>query len=141
MTTYRDLAPLPYFGAGTSEALVAVGWLGRGQPYAKGAIPAAVYNRLKELLVQPFQPFASGGFHECEFCQSAKHKGNANLFVPEEGRVFVCPELILHYISAHEYQPPREFCDAVLACPDTGSVEYERLFLANGGRALVPSAG
>jgi len=50
-------------------------------------------------------------------------QGILNLFVPGTGIVYVAPKLILHYIDAHEYQPPAEFCDAVLACPPMGSVE------------------
>jgi len=142
MTTYRDLGPLPYFGEDSSETLVAIGWLGRDQPFSKGSTPPAVFLRLKRLLLQPFQPIVSAGVHECELCQfEAERRGSTNLFVPADRRLFVCPELITHYMNAHQYQPPREFCDAVLMCPDTHTMEYKRLLLASGGRRLVQDAG
>jgi hypothetical protein len=42
-------------------------------------------------------------------------------------------------MNAHQYRPPEAFCQAVLRCPDTRSMEYKRLFLANGGREMVQS--
>jgi hypothetical protein len=33
--------------------------------------------------------------------------------VEHEGRVYVCPALILHYILDHSYRPPDEFVQAV----------------------------
>ncbi len=84
----------------------------------------------------------AAGFHKCELCQfEGEVAGGTNLFVPGDGVLFVCPELILHYINAHGYQPPQSFCDAVMACPDTRSSEYKRLFLDNGGRILMRHVG
>jgi hypothetical protein len=141
MATYADLEPLPNLQSPLSQspdAMVAVGWLGRDRPFARGSIAEPIYRRLRELLLDPFQPFASAGLHGCELCQfEPEARGNTNLFVPGDGRIFVCPGLIVHYINAHTYQPPHVFCDAVLVCPDTRSMEYKRRLLANGGRDLV----
>lgn len=52
---------------------------------------------------------------------------------PENQFLYVCPELITHYISVHGYSPPEEFCEAVLACPQMGSDEYLAAVAANGG--------
>jgi hypothetical protein len=57
-------------------------------------------------------------------------------FIPSNDVVYVCPELILHYINAHGYSPPREFCEAVLACPDIRTMEYKKRLLAAGLRVL-----
>ena len=141
MTTYPDLDPLPYFGAECADSLRAIGWLGSGHRFTKGPISADTYDRLKQLLVNPFQPLVAFGFHTCDLCQFEGESGSANLFVPADGFLFVCPELILHYINAHHYQPPQAFCDAVMICPDTRSVEYKRSFLVNGGRKLMRHAG
>jgi hypothetical protein len=89
----------------------------------------AVSKRLEEL-AREFPP-ASGSLSEdfieyyCDrHAPASIAKGFSNLFVPGAGLVYVAPELILHYIDAHQYQPPRAFCDAVLACPPMGSAEY-----------------
>jgi hypothetical protein len=52
--------------------------------------------------------------------------------VPGDGAIYCCPELITHYINAHEYAPPAAFAAAVIACPDTRSMEYKRLLVKLG---------
>jgi hypothetical protein len=51
-------------------------------------------------------------------------------------KIYVCPELITHYVNAHYYKPPEVFCDAVLACPAMGSLEYKRSLIACKGNVL-----
>jgi hypothetical protein len=60
LAAYRDLEPLDYFGAVGS--LRAVGWLERGVPFRTGDVDERVYQRLRELLTDVFQPFASGDY-------------------------------------------------------------------------------
>lgn len=120
------------------DGLRAVGWLERGRPFATGVVSQDVYRRLKELLENPWQPFALAGLHSCDLCRhEPEARGGNNLFVPGDGFLFVCPELMAHYINAHGYRPPEEFCEAVLRCPETHSMEYKKAFLANGGRSLM----
>lgn len=141
MAAVPDLNPLAVFGEQYADVLRAVGWLGRDQPFNTGPTPSTVFERLRSLLNAPFQPVAFAGSHRCDLCQfEGEASSCANLFVPGDGKLLVCPALILHYINAHRYQPPSVFCDAVLACPDTHSPEYKRRFLANGGRELVRRA-
>jgi hypothetical protein len=40
--------------------------------------------------------------------------------------------MIAHYILAHNYAPPAEFCDAVLRCPPMSSPEYFEAIVKNG---------
>ncbi len=79
------------------------------------------------------------GWHDCDFCRVSSGPrqltldnvsvdlGNTNLFIPAGDRLLVAPSLILHYIDAHEYSPPTEFCDAVLACPEMRSMDYLKM--------------
>ena len=114
MATFPDLNPLPYFGNEYAATLRAVGWLGREQTFRKGTIAPDVYRRLRQLFNNPFQPFVAAGGHSCDLCQfESEATGSANLFVPADDLLLVCPELILHYINAHGYEPPKVFCDAV----------------------------
>ncbi len=135
MTWFADLAPCGYFVA--PQVTRAVGWLERGHEFTIGATPLAVYDRLRELFVDAFQPVALGGAHVCDVCQFDGAEGAANLWVPGDGFLYACPELIVHYIGAHSYHPPAEFQEAVLRCPDTHTTHYKREFLANGGRELM----
>jgi len=126
-----------------ADHILAVGWLEIACEFPTGTTSREVFIRLTELARNPWQPFVSIGYHECGLCQfSGEKSGTANLFIPFQGKIYVCPELITHYINAHYYSPPREFCEAVLACPPMDSMEYKRLLIACNGRVLwqTPSA-
>lgn len=113
--------------------VLAVGWLDRDHPYPRGPVTEAVYHRLRELLRNPWQPFVCAGSHGCELCRfEPEARGAANLFVPGDGVIYCCPGLITHYVNAHDYAPPAAFTAAVLACPDTRSMEYKRLLVQLG---------
>ena len=136
MTAIPDLTPCRYFPA-AAEHILAVGWLDASSTFSIGSTPANVFNRLKELARDPWQPFVFLGIHSCGLCQFEGEKsGTANLFIPHQGKIYICPELITHYINAHSYKPPDEFCDAVMACPDMRSMEYKRLLIACKGEIL-----
>ena len=132
---FSDLSNECQVAAGSK--IRAVGWLSGEVAFATGSTSPEAFSRLKLLIEAPFQPVAAGGSHECDLCQFEGDRGSANLFVPGAGCLYVCPELIVHYISAHRYKPPAEFLDAVLACPDADSMPYKKAFLANGGRELL----
>jgi hypothetical protein len=133
MTHIPDMTPCDYFPFEGATDLVAIGWLENGQDYSTGPVPEEFYRRLEELLRDPWQPIVTAGTDECSLCQFEGTRGTANLWVPFSGRVFVAPELILHYVNCHHYQPPDEFVDAVLECPDTRSMAFKRKLIANGG--------
>jgi hypothetical protein len=141
LTHFADLTHCDYFGTEYSHTLLAVGWLAQGKSFPIGSTEPAAYSKLKELLNDPWQPMVSCGVHDCELCQFDPPSGHVNLFVPNGAAIFVCPSLIIHYIAAHHYQPPSEFLAAVIACPDTRSIEYKKMFLQSGGRALVAKTG
>ncbi len=139
MTWFEDLSECDYFGLEPAVALRAVGWLERGRPFKTGAVDPSVYRRLCELRRNPWQPVVSPGLHECDLCQYEGATGSSNIFVPGSGILYVCPELVTHYMNVHGYAPPDEFCRAVLACPPMRSISYLKAILANGGRLLVNS--
>src|SRR5688500_8807398 len=114
------MSQLDYFPVADASTLRAIAWLERGTPYATGATPQDVYARLVELCKEPFEPFTACGYYECTLCQFDGAAGIKNLFIPGNGFLYVCPELIIHYINAHHYQPPADFAEAVLCCPAMG---------------------
>lgn len=64
------------------------------------------------------------------------------LFIPADKTIYVCPELIVHYMNAHGYAPPDIFCGAVLACPPMRSMQYLKALKDHGGAQLLrPSRG
>src|ERR1051326_4486028 len=117
---FEDLSPCSYFGKLSEQWLRAVGWLERGHEFRTGQVRVSVLEKLEALWRAPFAPCVFMGIHRCGLCQVGGPAGVANLWVPGNEFLYVCPELILHYIRAHEYLPPDEFCEAVLNCPLPG---------------------
>jgi hypothetical protein len=141
MTHFDDLAAFDCYGAEGAHSLRAIGWLTKDRPFATGKTDSDAFAKLKVLMQAPWQPMITLGAHECELCQFDAPCGNANLFVPNGDVVFVCPELIVHYIAAHHYRPPDEFITAVTNCPQTSTMEYKKLLIESGGRTLVRQSG
>jgi hypothetical protein len=145
MAWFEDGAACTYFGSDLSSCLRAVGWLAKRKPFTTGPMDRPAYDKLEELrkgFLQArwrwllFNHFL--GYHECDLCsESNAAEGIKNLFIPGPGFIFVAPELILHYIKAHAYQPPFEFSQAVLACPPVPSAAYLEAVSANGGGVLL----
>jgi hypothetical protein len=148
MAYYPDLGACDYFDWDTDGPLLAVGWLEFGRPVPTGQVSEQALARLRELLRDPWGPLFLGP-HTCDFCLrsygplqlgsfphaprfNAHALGSKNVFVPGDGKVYVAPELILHYVDEYGYAPPTEFEQAVLACPPMGSPEYLRAISERG---------
>src|SRR5262245_35516631 len=114
--------------------MVAVGWLARDCSFSRGPVTAAFQHKLEALFEDPYCPVSFLGSHLCEFCapitahphDHSYPNGSANLLVPGIDAIYACPSLIMHYVDAHEYQPPERFVSAVLACPTVCSETYFR---------------
>jgi hypothetical protein len=138
---FEDLSPCTGFFPPDAQVL-AVGWLERGRPYASGEVDRRVYEALAEIRKDPWQPFVTCGFHECDLCRfEGEARGKANLFIPADGVIYMCPELVVHYINGHGYAPPEPFRRAVLACPPMRSMAYLRALASCGGARLFRSSG
>jgi hypothetical protein len=147
MSHAEDLSPNGYFGR-WQDVLVSVGWLGRDHEYPRGAVSSEFFRALVRLLLEPWQPAVFAGRAPCALCQFSGgpgslafdgnkiQLGSANLFVPSpDGKVFVSPSLVAHYIDAHGYVPPKVFQEAVLECPPMGSLPYRKALHERGLRA------
>ena len=116
-----DLAPFDEPPYSSANQLIAVGWLEPTHPYSIGDVNDRFIRKLMELLVNPWEPAVTMGRHCCGFCRlsggpstfqlprgvqtPAVQMGTANVWVPADGRIFVAPSLVLHYIDAHGYAP------------------------------------
>jgi hypothetical protein len=113
--------------------LLNIGWLDLSHQFHRGCVPAGFLKRLAsfcELAVAQTR-----GFHECEFCQAPTlpliegglKLGSAEIRVfADDGTIFAAPNLILHYVSAHDYCPPPAFIDAVMTSISPPSTHYSR---------------
>jgi hypothetical protein len=94
-------------------------------------VSEAFLEALRKHVSTPWQPVVAAGSHRCEFCSVISDgrftRGSSNIWIPSEGVVYVAPELVLHYVEAHNYRPPAGFITAVLTCPDQGSDAYRAL--------------
>lgn len=136
MAHFKDLERCAYFPE-LCGVLTAVGWLARENEFNRGDVPKDFFAKLKGFCASPWQPVVSMGLHTCELCQFDAPAFGANLFVPYQGRIYVAPVGIVHYIASHWYRPPDVFVQAVMECPAMNSMAYKRGILENGGRALV----
>ena len=126
MTWYEDLGQKTQIAAG--EYVRAVGWLDSEKPYPKGHVSpedqalltrhAKGWSACVEALNWP----VAAGYHTCQFCENAH--GSGNFGVPAGRLLYVCPELVAHYVSAHDYAPPEEFITALRNAPLPGTPEF-----------------
>jgi hypothetical protein len=110
--------------------MVNVGWLGDGVAFETGGADSDVVDEL--LRLADYQQNVMRGVHYCDFCDEESPirlvapvpRGWVSLGMGEihvrgdGGTVFAAPSLIIHYITVHDYRPPREFQDAVRAAAD-----------------------
>ncbi len=123
--------------------LRAVGWLEYPREFRKGTAANGLVAKINEMAKQTsaiYSGFAFRGLHHCSYCAAAGlpvpplSGSHLNVFVPGTSIVYAAPAGIVHYIEEHSYQPPTEFVEAVLHCPDCRSEAYRAaLRAANDG--------
>ena len=119
MAFYEDLTPYTYVHPEEERAgTVNIGWLARRHPFPTGETSAVFRAKLLELCQRRVK--RTRGFHACDFCTGRdKPHRSAEIRVAGDGRVYAAPELVYHYVVAHQYRPPDEFIAAVLAWDDS----------------------
>jgi hypothetical protein len=136
MTYFPDLSPYTYLDeASTTPAetgALNVGWLAEGHEYARGSVGAGVIEGLYRALEHEVN--VTRGIHYCEFCNwgadppfpyaispvtGKRHLlGNSEIrVVGADGTVYAAPTWVVHYVAAHQYRPPEEFCEAAVLVP------------------------
>lgn len=138
MTTYPDLAPCR--AVSSDPNVLAVAWLGRGATFKTGAVAPEFFAKLMALCNDPWEPAPDRSWRDCEICQFDARQFKGRLFVPYEGKVYVAPTGIVHFVAAHWYQPPQAFIDAVMACPPTRGIEFRRALQRIVGENMLASA-
>ena len=130
---FEDLGARWYFPL--APDVVTVGWLEPEAPVSRGESPPAFVEALqRHLATRQYRPWMFAGVHRCEFCQQAIDTGE--LFIPTPAKLYLAPVMIGHYVVRHQYSPPPEFVEAVLACPAQDSDEYTRLIQRYGAICL-----
>ncbi|MFJ5684300.1 hypothetical protein [Streptomyces sp. NPDC093099] len=123
MTHYPDLTRYSYNES--DQEMVNVGWLAPEHDYRKGLVDKRVVDALRALSAGYDNQMR--GIHDCEFCDTDRPVilggpaldtevwlGSAEIRVQgADGMFYAAPNLVIHYITEHQYCPPEEFCRAV----------------------------
>ncbi len=126
MSWFPDMGTQTMIDGG--DHIRAVGWLSAQQPFSQGEVPAEFRIRIREFADRWGDSTDALGWsvlmgpHCCEFC--SRFMASGNFGVPHDGLLFVVPEMLPHYVEAHDYRPPDEFIAAVLESPLPGTPEY-----------------
>ena len=139
---FEDLSEWDFFGRKLSKKLfgeeystipIAIGWLEKGKPYTTGKSPKILVEKLYEFIKTREITHAFLGVHECDLCNVKllperlniiDGLGSKTTFVTHKDKVYIFPDLIVHYINAHSYLPPTEFIEAVLNSKPQETMEY-----------------
>jgi hypothetical protein len=138
----------PYLGCAADAGIgldpLGVGWLQRSQPFPTGPVSGPFLAALLPFCYEENVVCAVPVARRCPLCNEVvlpierddhtAHPGTGEIRVLGESDIYAAPDLILHYITAHNYQPPEEFVQAVLLGPPAGAPEHRALIRTlNGG--------
>lgn len=118
-TLVGEARAMPYFPDLSPECIrqepntFCVGWLDPDYPYPRGKTPPGFEARLAALCETDNPEYLSMGYHLCLFC--GRVRGNGEFRIASKTRNFAAPVLIHHYVKEHDYKPPEEFIEAVMA--------------------------
>ncbi|GGY97634.1 DUF7919 family protein [Streptomyces poonensis] len=124
MTHYPDLTRYSYDES--DQEMLNVGWLAPDHSYCTGVVDERVVTALKVLSASYDNQMR--GVHHCEFCDTDRPVvlggpamdtevwlGSAEIRVRgADGTLYAAPNLVIHYITQHQYCPPEEFCRAAV---------------------------
>jgi hypothetical protein len=129
MSYYPDMGTKTQIDEGSH--IRAVGWLSGKRSFTQGEVSPEVMARIKEFATRWGEGIMALGWgvfmglHECELCHDFMASGNFG--VPCGELLFVAPEMLPHYVEAHDYRPPDEFVAAVMQSPLPGTEEYRAM--------------
>ena len=121
---YPDFTPYCYIERMAEPNVLNIGWLEAPHPFPTKKASEELLDSLFEKCSSKVN--ATRGCHQCQFCdvptfgvEVFRHckrifLGNAEIRVnAKDDRVYAAPDLIYHYVSEHDYDPPKEFVDAL----------------------------
>jgi hypothetical protein len=138
----RDGDLTPYGGCVDADFGIeplAVGWLRRNQDFATGKTSAEFRTKLLPFCHPEATVCANPKPMTCPLCGKTVEiemdgdtvvLGSAEIRVIGDEDIYAAPDLIFHYVTAHQYKPPTEFVQAVLHGPDPDSAEFRALINA-----------
>lgn len=138
---FEDLSECDYFSRVIHQPSIAVGWLENEKSYSIGKAPNTLLEKLNEFIKTRAITHAFLGVHECDLCIIKLPSGQLNIidgfgsrttFLAYKNKLYIFPDLIIHYINEHSYLPPAEFIEAALDSTPQETIEYLNRILNNG---------
>jgi hypothetical protein len=124
MAYFPDLSTYSYTAPGPTPAVRNVGWLDVQHAFTRGPVSPDEAAKLVALaMYKTVQQMR--GFHQCPFCDrdelAIRHGGlstllgSAEIWIPslQAGVYYAAPDLIVHYVQSHGYQPPDPYLAAL----------------------------
>lgn len=123
---FEDLTIYEYFNEFINSQTLNVGWLDAKHSFKREQSSSDFLDKLFQMCLYSLNK--SRGYHQCPFCTKSpwglkvERRGQKAILGGAEIRVkglndkiYAAPDLIYHYVEAHNYSPPEEFIKAVLA--------------------------
>lgn len=121
---YPDMTPYTYYSQRPFPNVRNVGWLDLHNKYVKGPIGAAVLDKLSDAMVGNanvnIHVNKIRGIHPCNLCDLDHFDnpkleiGSTEIWLPDgSGGYLASPSMLIHYMTVHEYYPPRQFIAAI----------------------------
>ena len=131
---YEDLTLYTY--SNTDIEMKNIAWLETGHDYKKGEVSKEFKDKLWKYMRYPVK--VARGFQVCPLCSSVKRDVPTTTFNGEtrnvgyyelrvwgqNNTVYAVTSLIFHYMEAHQYEPPKEFIEAVMCSDDPNNQDY-----------------
>lgn len=128
MSYFPDFSKYKYTDKGDKGecmTILNIGWIDKEHDFKKGVVHESLINNILKKCTRPIN--RTRGYHICPFCDQPSFGvrveldngdslilGSAEIRVKGKNQVeYACPDLIYHYIVAHQYMPPKEFLDAL----------------------------
>jgi hypothetical protein len=122
---FEDLTPYAYTQArlpSDAPSLVNFGWLDSDHDYPRGKVAPEVVERMLRLAAERVNGMR--GYHRCPFCEEREqvsmlledeivYLGSAEIHIKAGSTTYVAPNLLPHYMEAHEYMPPEQVLQAL----------------------------
>ena len=146
LSSFADLSPYAYHCPEQEPAgTVNIGWLDPFHAFPRGPTSEAFRAKLGRICtLKHLRVNQTRGFHRCPFCRGPNRPGGSyEVRVTGRERVYAAPVLVHHYVTAHDYRPPDEFVEAVLAWVDEMNEVVTWLLAGEGsqGAPSVPDQG
>jgi hypothetical protein len=132
---YPDLSVYTLVNAETDVTILTVGWLHKDYSFSQCQLSDAFKSRLLKFCLNPIR--FSFGKYVCHLCSNSSSNpvvsgdglsselGSAEIIVCGiKGKLYLCPDLIYHYVTEHNYCPPTEFVQAVIQSPLPDDADY-----------------